>query len=87
MTVMSYLTHLDWVKSLPEYSAEQQKILLALSDERYKWRARERLADVTGLTPAELDANLAALLQKGLVKPSFSKQRTIIYGLKERVLS
>ena len=84
---MPYMTNLDWVKNLSKFTPNQQKILLALSDDRYTWRARERLVEVTGLPPTDLDSQLAQLIAEGWVRPSFSKERNIIYGLKQRIAS
>ncbi len=82
---MSYQTNLNWVEKLSHFSTEQQKILLALSDDRYKWRAKDRLAAVTALEPGTLDDALAQLIKNNVVQPSFSKNRNIIFGLRERV--
>ena len=82
---MSYQTDLKWLGKLSNFSTEQQKVLLALSDERYKWRAKDRLAAVTALEPEKLDDVLALLIKNDVVRPSFSKNRNIIFGLRERV--
>ena len=82
---MNYQTNLTWLSKMGNFSTEQQKILLALSDDRYKWRAKDRLAAVTALEPEKLDDALAQLIKTGLVRPSFSKKRNIIFGLRERV--
>ncbi len=82
---MSYQTNLTWLSKMGSFSTEQQKILLALSDDRYKWRAKDRLATVTALEPAKLDDALAQLIRNDVVRPSLSKKSSIIFGLRERV--
>ena len=82
---MAYLTNLKWLGDLAEYTREEKKVLLALSHEKYKWRSWDRLHGLTRLESRELDLILADLLEKDLVRPSFSKKRNIIFGLKERV--
>jgi hypothetical protein len=80
-----YETALIWLKRLGEFSEGEKKVLLALSNTKYKWRTKDRLLDVTGLPPAELESMLAGLIAKDLVRPSFSKNKNIIFGLRERV--
>jgi hypothetical protein len=82
---MAYLRDLEWQKRLSEFDDNQQKILLTLSLDKYKWRTKERLQEVTGLPPSKLDESLSVLIGKGIVRPSFSKTRNLIFGLKERV--
>ena len=83
---MSYSTqNLRWIELAPELSEAEQKILLALSSDKYVWRTKERLLAVTGLPRDELESSLANLIKRGLVRPSFSKSRNLIYGLVERV--
>lgn len=82
---MAYRTDLKWIKDLPKFSDDEQKILLALSHENYSWRTRDRLIKLTGLEPKTFDTLLSALIEKNLVRPSFSKKRNIIFGLSERV--
>lgn len=82
---MSYRSDLDWLKHLEQYDSEQQKILLALSHERYRWRTKERLAKVCGLSEGETDKLLAQLIDRGLVRASISKKKHVIFGLRERI--
>jgi hypothetical protein len=81
----AYRTDLRWFKRLSELSPAEQKILLALSNAKYNWRTRDRLLAVTGLNSDELDSTLAGLIARGLIRPSFSKNKNIIFGLRERV--
>ncbi len=70
----------------PAYSLsrEQQQIVHALADDKYYWRSRRSILEVTGLEPATLDHSLAQLIHHHIVKPAFGK-RSIIFGLRERV--
>jgi hypothetical protein len=81
----TYKTDLNWLRQIGNFSDEEQKVLLALSHETYKWRTKERLAQSTGLNNERLDPVLADLIGNGYVRPSFSKKRNLIYGLRERV--
>lgn len=82
---MIYDTKLEWVKDFNKYPEEQQKVLLALSHPEYKWRAKERLQAVTGLDREALETALTGLMKEDLVQPSFSKNKNIIFGIKQRV--
>lgn len=82
---MSYLTNLKWLQNLSDFTPDQQKVLLALSHERYRWRTRDRIIEVTGLPLGVVDSVLSELIRKDLVRPSFSKKKEVIFGLKERV--
>jgi len=82
---IGYKNDLNWQKRLNEFSPEEQKVLLALSREGYRWRTRDRLLEVTGFDPQTLDTTLSSLISKDLVRPSFSKKKQIIFGLRERV--
>lgn len=82
---MAYRSGLQWMKDLSSFSKAQQQVLLALSHEKYRWRTRDRIASVTGLSPSELDSVLSELMEKGLVVISRSKKQNIIFGLKEIV--
>ena len=82
---MPYMTDLKWMSDLGEYSEIEQKVLLALSHDKYKWRSRDRLYQLTRISPRKLDRTLSDLLAEDLIRPAFSANRKIIYGLKERV--
>ncbi len=82
---MPYLTGLEWMKNLDEFSDEEQKVMLALSHNKYRWRSRDRLLEATSLSTKRLERTLAHLITDDLVRPAFSKKRNIIFGLKERV--
>jgi hypothetical protein len=82
---MEYLTNLEWQTRLSEFDDNQQKVLLALSHNKFEWRTKDRLQEVTGLSANNLDDCLSALIAKELVRPSFSKKRQLIFGLRERV--
>lgn len=80
-----YRNDLEWQKQFDQFDPDEQKVLLALSHAKYRWRTRERMLEVTGLEPAKLDSALARLLSRRIVRPSFSKKQNIIFGLRERV--
>ena len=82
---MGYLTKLEWNKSLSDLSENEQKVLLALSHIKYKWRTRDRLLKVTNLDESTLDKTLSVLIHKSFIRPSFSKKKNLIYGLIGRV--
>lgn len=82
---MSYRTDLKWMKDLGRFDETKRKLLLALSHDKYKWRTRNRLIAVTQLSEEEVDDALSNLITEGLVRPSFSKSKDIIFGLRELV--
>lgn len=82
---MSYLDNLNWQKKLANYDNEEKKVLLALSHENYKWRTTERLTKTTGLPDKLIDTTLSGLISKGEIRASFSKNKNLIFGLKERI--
>ena len=81
----TYKTDLKWLAEMGNFTEEEQKVLLALSHEKYSWRTKERLVQVTELTDGRLDSVLSDLIGKEYVRPSFSKKRNLIFGLRERV--
>jgi sugar-specific transcriptional regulator TrmB len=81
----TYKTDLDWIAEMGDFSDEEQKVLLALSHEKYSWRTKERLAQATGLPNGRLDSVLSDLIGREYVRPSFSKKRHLIFGRRERV--
>lgn len=84
-TQSKYRNDLAWQEEFDQFDPVEQKVLLALSHAKYRWRTRDRLLEVTGLDPKELDSVLARLLSRHIVRPSFSKKKNIIFGLRERV--
>ena len=60
---MTYQRNLKWLANRRDFPREQQMILLALSDDRYKWRSRDRLQAVTELDRDVLDTALAQLIK------------------------
>ena len=82
---MPYLNDLKWIKNLEEFSEEEKKVLLALSHDRYKWRSRDRLLELTRLSPRRLDRTLSYLIADDFVRPAFNKERNMIFGIRERV--
>jgi predicted HTH transcriptional regulator len=82
---MAYLNKMKWQEELSEYSELEKKVLLALSHEKYRWRTRERIAKSTGMSESEVDRALEELISKDKVRASFSKKKSVIFGLRERV--
>ena len=82
---MGYLNDLNWMKRLDSFTPDQQRLLLALSHDKFKWRTRDRLLEVTGLPPSLLDSTLSELIEQNAVRPSFSRDKNVIFGLRERV--
>jgi hypothetical protein len=81
----TYNTDLNRLAEMGNFSDEEQKVLLALSHEKYSWRTKDRLTQVTDLPNGHLDSVLSDLIGRGYVRPSFSKKRNLIFGLTERV--
>jgi hypothetical protein len=81
----TYNTDLNWLAEMGNFSDEEQKVLLALSHEKYSWRTKDRLTQVTDLPNEHLDSVLSDLIGRGYVRPSFSKKRNLIFGLTGRV--
>lgn len=82
---MTYLSNLEWMRNLRDFSEQQQKVLLALSHERFRWRTMPNIAKASGLEQNETEQTISELVEKGLVRPSFSKSKKVILGLRERV--
>ena len=81
---MVYLSDLEWMRNLNKYNAEEQKVLLALSHEKHKWRSKNKIMKVTGFDEKQLDSTIALLMERNLVRASFSKKKNMILCLKER---
>lgn len=83
---MTYLIdELSWSKQLERWSDDQQKILIALSHERFRWRTPLGLLAATGLDEGRLEGAMAELVKAGVVRPSLSNDGRLIYGLVDRV--
>jgi RIO-like serine/threonine protein kinase len=76
---------LKWTNKLNQFNESEKKVLLALSHDQYKWRTRDAIKKVTGLEEELVDSTLSGLIQKQLVRPTFSKNKNLVFGLKERV--
>lgn len=82
---MGYVNGLEWMKKLKDFTEDQQRLLLALSHQKYVWRTKDRLQEVTAIPSDKLEAELSELIAKDLIRPSLSKKKNIIFGLRERV--
>lgn len=82
---MSYLNSLTWQLDLSSYSDSQQKVLMALSSSKFKWRTKERISKTVGLSETQVDEILSSLMSLNLVRASISKKKNVIFGLTERI--
>lgn len=82
---MAYLNKLYWQADLSEFDEKQTKVLLVLSDDKFKWRSKERIAKITGMSDFELDEVLSGLMLRDKLRASISKNKNLIFGLRERV--
>lgn len=76
---------LNWTSSFDLFDEDEQKVLAALSNEKYDWRTKSALEKVTGFDGKQLDKTLSNLLKKEVVRPSFSSSKELLFGLKEIV--
>jgi len=82
---MSYKTNLKWMATLETFSNPKQKVLLALSHDRFKWRTVPSILKASGLSKSEADRVLSELIEQDFIRPSFSRSKKVIFGLRERV--
>lgn len=82
---MSYRTGLDWMAKLGKYNDDEVSVLMALSHDKYKWRTRDRLTAVTKMPREKVDSILSEFITNGVVRPSMSKRKKVIFGLVEIV--
>jgi len=78
-------TGLDWVKHFSALTEAEQKVLVALSHDRWKWRSKKALESVTRLESSELDRTLANLVQRNIVSGGLSESGQLLFALAERV--
>lgn len=84
---MTYvINELSWPKQLERWNEDQQKILIALSHERFRWRTTQGLLAATGLDEERLEGAMAELVKAGVVRPSLSKNGRLIYAIADRVV-
>jgi DNA-binding transcriptional regulator LsrR (DeoR family) len=82
---MAYLNNLTWQTELSSFDEQTQKVLLALSSEKFSWRTKERIVQTTGISEPVVDELLSMLMSQNLVRASISKKKNVIFGLIERV--
>ena len=83
---MGFVEQLRWRESFENFSPDEQKLMLALSDTRYLWRSLDRLECVTRLEPKNLTRTLNDLIAQGWIRASVSRVRKEpVFGLVERV--
>ncbi len=81
----TFLRDLVWREHPEDFSWAEQRILLALSTKRWRWRTHDNLQWVTRLPDDEFDGALASLMEDGLVRGWVSDDWEPIFGLTERV--
>lgn len=85
-TEMSFVKQLRWRKNFENFSPDQQKLMLAVSDTRYLWRSLDRLEGVTRLDPKTFTEALNDLMAQGWIRASVSQVRKEpVFELVERV--
>ena len=77
--------NLKWMAEFSQFDETEQKLLVALSHQKYKWRTKDRLSAATDLTLEDLNKTLEDLMRKNVVRTSISRNKNIIFGLRERV--
>ena len=82
---MGFLNSLKWQKELSKFDERQKKVLLALSRDKYSWCTKESIAKTTGMSENEVEETMEQLISKDKIRPTFSKSKKIIFGLRERV--
>ncbi len=82
---MAFRTGLEWMKDLGDFSDIEQKVLFALSTEKYNWRTKDRLAKSTDLPVPEVERALSHLMEKDVIRISRSTNKNLIFGLRELV--
>ena len=84
MSTIDY--NLDWRQRADDFNPSAQRILLALSNKRWKWHTLDSLQSATRLEEDELYSELKELLDAGLVRGSFVREtRQPTFALVERV--
>lgn len=78
-------SNLKWMADFSKFDEAEQKLLVALSHQKYKWRTKDRLSAATGLAPDALNKTLEDLMRKNVVRTSISRNKNIIFGLRERI--
>jgi hypothetical protein len=83
---MAFLTeNLGWTRQLARFNHDERKVLLTLSDDRYVWRTKEGIIATAGIDKERVESILAALIEDGIVRPAFSRDRDVLFALAERV--
>ena len=85
-STVTFLKNLKWRKRQSDFSVDEHKVLLSLSNKDWEWRTFGSLEASTGLSRDKLGSVLKGLMLMGLVTGSVSRYGwKPIFGLVERV--
>ena len=86
MKMMNFLDNLEWHSHLTDFSRTELKVLLALSNEEYRWRSIDGLRAAVKSDDEELGDALKSLIERKMVRVSATKDLSkALFGLAERV--
>ncbi len=80
-----FLKNLDWRNHPEDFTEDERRILVALSQKRGSWLTINSLRLSTRLPEREFGDALASLMSDGLVRGGRSDDWRAIFGLTERV--
>ncbi len=81
-----YINNLDWMYHPEDFTPNERKILLALSNKRWKWFTVDALRMTVDLRESEFVDALETLMIDGIVRAGTDKTYTKpLLGLAERV--
>ena len=80
-----FIRDLDWRRHPEDFTEDEQRILVALSQKRWSWLTINSLRLSTRLPEPEFGDALASLMADGLVRGGRSEDWQAIFGLTERV--
>ena len=80
-----FLKDLDWRSHPDDFTEDERRILMTLSQERWSWVTINALRLSTRLPEPEFGDALASLMSDGLVRGGRSDDWRAIFGLTERV--
>ncbi len=81
----TFLKDLEWREHPEDFTWAEQRILLALSNDRWEWRTVDNLKAVVRLSESEYHEALTTLMSDGLARGWITYDWQPIPGLAERV--
>ena len=72
----TYLDDLDWMNHPEHFDEYEQKILKALSNERWAWMTVNGLRKAVNLRESEFSAALTSLMRDGIVRGGVNRDWT-----------